>query len=156
MVRISRNLSVLSYAEITAISSTPPPQCVCTKWKPPLVGLEIFISRSTFRIFSSMLALTNLWNKGPMTASMAAAGARSVQRPQPPSPPRPVRINLLFHDPPSAHPYLMYAPFYETLRHAYVPHIFVVYTSYEVTEVATTEIATTFKILQTGNSYIRK
>ena len=26
----------------------------------------------------------------------------------------------------------------------------------EVTEVATTEIATTFKILQTGNSYIRK
>ena len=28
--------------------------------------------------------------------------------------------------------------------------------SHEVTEVAMTEIATTFKILQTGNSYIRK
>ena len=37
------------------------------------------------------------------------------------------------------------------------PHAYLMYYQIkEVTEVAMTEIATTFKILQTGNSYIRK
>lgn len=47
-------------------------------------------------------------------------------------------------------------PRLSTLSMAYRRHCDVCGSKMEVTEVATTEIATTFKIWQTGNTYIRK